>query len=568
MAFSISLSLDSLGRLILSVPYTRQVRTETVNVARAILPTNVSLSDAVGHPIVHQSLVSGESNGESNVVSFLAPIRRGKDTTYLMLTAERTIGGGPPEAVESGLFDTSGNLVLYSGQGEPPDWRKSARDGDAAVVPVAALPGFVTAVYSPQTQIRNTLLISLVGISALSLVSLTCLGVAARRLLWWIAKLQWKLNHMRGHIQKHVQDLAHDFQNRILTLRTLTGDVTGRLTFDQLQRLSGAVTDLGSYTDQLSTDLVRDAFGSNLAFGSAEGPAKHIGTYLRGTLETIAVEQARGFGHPIPIRFSEACAGTEPFVGISRAALTRITSNLLRNAIEACKLTNADEISLFVFPEGGSTVVQVIDNGCGIPDEDRERIFDPGFSTKGEGRGKGLASSVDLAKTWGATIDVKPPPSGRGAVLAFRMVTRPTPSWFVNSIALSDKSVLVVVDDEGDVFQYWTKALSDRFEGIVLAHERRPRLISLSSPAELRGNREGALDCGSLFLIDYRFKDDPTTGIDLIAELNLERKAILVTHFVDQPQVISAVESLNIRMLPKLYLLNAKFPISIGGGDD
>jgi hypothetical protein len=121
-----------------------------------------------------------------------------------------------------------------------------------------------------------------------------------------------------------------------------------------------------------------------------------------------------------------------------------------------------------------------------------------------------------------------------------------------------------IVDDEGDVFDYWNKTIAGRLEGIALPQDRRPRLIGISGPAELRPNRDNALKEGTLFLVDYKFKDELTTGIELIEELGLEEKAILVTNHIEQPDVMAAVARLKIRMLPKTYMLNAKFPLDIG----
>jgi anti-sigma regulatory factor (Ser/Thr protein kinase) len=374
---------------------------------------------------------------------------------------------------------------------------------------------------------------------------------------------------MQDHLLEDAQQLAHDFQTPILNLRTLTTDLTGKLSLEQLQRLSAAVTDMSGFADQLATDFVREAFES--LDGSALREAKGhtgAGTYLRGTLETIAQDQGTGFGHKIAVLFSTISPVKEPFVDMSRAALTRIVSNLLKNSIDACRVAGTDNIAIRVIPEHEATLVQIIDNGCGIPDAHREHIFEPTFSTKGERRGKGLASALDLAKAWNATIETSAPESGSGSIFELRLKNRETPSWFVNAIKLSDKTVLVVVDDEGEVFEYWRKTLSARLEGINLPEERRPRLVGLRSAAELRENRDQALEQGTLFLIDYSFKNDEITGTQLIEELRLERNAILVTNFIEQRDVLSAVERLGIRMLPKVYLLNSKFPIDIGGGDD
>ena len=92
-----------------------------------------------------------------------------------------------------------------------------------------------------------------------------------------------------------------------------------------------------------------------------------------------------------------------------------------------------------------------------------------------------------------------------------------------------------------------------------------PRLMSLGGPSELVNNKDNALQLGTVFLVDYEFKDEAMTGIELIQQLGLEQKAILVTNHFEQPDVLQAVETFGLRLLPKTYMLNAKFPIDIQG---
>jgi signal transduction histidine kinase len=557
--------MDDAGLIIFLVPYSDQVRTRELNLARAILPTGFSLKAVVGRPFSHQPIVLGGPRA----VSVIYQIQRTDQTRYLIVTA-RQASSMPDRSADAGcgIVDSSDNLLMYSGD-ETLIAPGSTIETEATVIPISSLPGYRAVVRTRAPQIKGFFVFSWTGISLTLLAFLSCSAWASRRLVLWIGRLQWKLNRMQGHLLEDAQQLAHDFQTPILNLRTLTTDLTGKLSLEQLQRLSAAVTDMSGFADQLATDFVREAFES--LDGSALREAKGhtgAGTYLRGTLETIAQDQGTGFGHKIAVLFATIPPVKEPFVDISRAALTRIVSNLLKNSIDACRVAGTDNITIRVIPEHEATLVQIIDNGCGIPDAHREHIFEPTFSTKGERRGKGLASALDLAKAWNATIETSAPESGTGSIFELRLKNRETPSWFVNAIKLSDKTVLVVVDDEGEVFEYWRKTLSARLEGINLPEERRPRLVGLRSAAELRENRDQALEQGTLFLIDYSFKNDEITGTQLIEELRLERNAILVTNFIEQRDVLSAVERLGIRMLPKVYLLNSKFPIDIGGGDD
>ncbi len=72
-------------------------------------------------------------------------------------------------------------------------------------------------------------------------------------------------------------------------------------------------------------------------------------------------------------------------------------------------------------PDGVECVVA--DNGCGIPEADRERIFDPFFTSKppGEGTGLGLANAVRLAEELDGQLELVPPPEGARTAFALRL---------------------------------------------------------------------------------------------------------------------------------------------------
>jgi len=74
--------------------------------------------------------------------------------------------------------------------------------------------------------------------------------------------------------------------------------------------------------------------------------------------------------------------------------LKQVFINLLFNSIEAVKKGGEIEVQLRVNGEPGIAEVKIIDNGCGIPEEIRSRIFDPFFSTKTNKKNTGLGLSI------------------------------------------------------------------------------------------------------------------------------------------------------------------------------
>ena len=62
---------------------------------------------------------------------------------------------------------------------------------------------------------------------------------------------------------------------------------------------------------------------------------------------------------------------------------------------------------------GDTILISVKDNGSGIPDHIKEKIFQPFFTTKptGSGTGLGLSLSYDIAKAHGGELKVERPPA-------------------------------------------------------------------------------------------------------------------------------------------------------------
>jgi len=78
--------------------------------------------------------------------------------------------------------------------------------------------------------------------------------------------------------------------------------------------------------------------------------------------------------------------------------------NLITNSIQA--MDNEGKIDITVEEQQDHVLINVIDNGLGIPDELISKIFDPLFTTKETGTGLGLLSCQAIVKQHGGKIDV------------------------------------------------------------------------------------------------------------------------------------------------------------------
>ncbi|HSN68298.1 MAG TPA: ATP-binding protein, partial [Thermoanaerobaculia bacterium] len=83
--------------------------------------------------------------------------------------------------------------------------------------------------------------------------------------------------------------------------------------------------------------------------------------------------------------------------------IRRALINLLDNAMEA---TDAGSVSLSAREAERTIVIEVSDTGRGVPDQDKEKLFLPHFSTKGRGTGLGLAIVHRIVHDHEGTISV------------------------------------------------------------------------------------------------------------------------------------------------------------------
>jgi signal transduction histidine kinase len=100
-----------------------------------------------------------------------------------------------------------------------------------------------------------------------------------------------------------------------------------------------------------------------------------------------------------------------PPVRLPSNRITQIVLNLLLNAADALsgRPWSANVVELRLETVGGWAVIEVKDNGPGLDDDVRERLFEVGATTKGNSLGLGLAICRDLVRQSGGEISVSSP---------------------------------------------------------------------------------------------------------------------------------------------------------------
>ncbi|HSU39607.1 MAG TPA: ATP-binding protein, partial [Polyangiaceae bacterium] len=106
---------------------------------------------------------------------------------------------------------------------------------------------------------------------------------------------------------------------------------------------------------------------------------------------------------------------------IDRQMLRRVVINLVQNAVQALAQTKRPgHVVVRLGRQGGSLVLDVDDDGPGIPPELRAAVFDPYVTTKTDGTGLGLAIVKKIVVEHHGTISAEQSPEG-GARLRVRL---------------------------------------------------------------------------------------------------------------------------------------------------
>lgn len=92
------------------------------------------------------------------------------------------------------------------------------------------------------------------------------------------------------------------------------------------------------------------------------------------------------------------------WMNADKTHMTRLFTNLLRNAMQAIPDTRKGQITVQVNLQDKNCIVSVNDNGEGIPLQMQSKIFTPNFTTKSSGTGLGLAMCKNIVEQCGGMI--------------------------------------------------------------------------------------------------------------------------------------------------------------------
>jgi signal transduction histidine kinase len=254
-----------------------------------------------------------------------------------------------------------------------------------AQVEVARIDLATTAADFLTNHARNSLLVAL-----LSGVVIVVLSVYAI----WSARRQLELENL-ARLGSLSAVLAHEIRNPLGAIKGFV-QLAGEKADPEVVALLDPVLEETGRLEKLVSDL--------LLFGRPQHPVMRPiewAPYAQA-LEAYVREAIAGR----PIRFE--CQADPLTLETDPDLLKQVLLNLLRNAVEAAAGGPDAEVRLSVSPGRGGTVIAVEDNGPGIAESVRGRLFEPFNTTKASGTGLGLPIAKRLTEALGGRIAVRP----------------------------------------------------------------------------------------------------------------------------------------------------------------
>jgi two-component system nitrogen regulation sensor histidine kinase NtrY len=206
------------------------------------------------------------------------------------------------------------------------------------------------------------------------------------------------LDERQNAWREMAQQVAHEIKNPLTPMK---------LNIQYLQQaINSNHPDIINLTKRVSSSIIEQIDNLNYIASEFSNFAKMPENKteridLKSMLERIILLFAGNHNLRITHSFPEESV----VVFADKSQMLRIFTNIVQNAVESLATEERPgHVDIQLLLHADSVTIQVADNGSGIPEEVKAKIFDPYFTTKSSGTGLGLAMSKKIIELWGGTI--------------------------------------------------------------------------------------------------------------------------------------------------------------------
>lgn len=192
-----------------------------------------------------------------------------------------------------------------------------------------------------------------------------------------------------------VRTLAHEVRNPLSNIHMSLEQLAG-LTRDEDRIYLDIIDRNGKRINDLITELLTSSKPADMVLERLV--LQHvIDESIASALDRLTLKQIK-----LKVNYPQQAT----YIRGDKGKLQIAFLNIIINAIEAMD-AEPRELKIMVTPTEESHQVEISDTGCGIPPENLSKLFEPFFTSKRNGIGLGLASTLNILQAHNASIEVK-----------------------------------------------------------------------------------------------------------------------------------------------------------------
>ncbi len=188
------------------------------------------------------------------------------------------------------------------------------------------------------------------------------------------------------------KQVAHEIKNPLTPMR---------LSIQHLQRaLQSGQDNIAPLTEKVARTLLEQI--DNLSFIASEFSNFAVMPKTQNEevcLNDVIRNVAALFNETANVQLDVHLPGNDLLVWADKNQMVRVLNNILKNALQAIPDDTEGLIAIALEQKEGKALLSIRDNGAGIPESYRDKVFVPNFTTKSSGMGIGLAITKNIVES-------------------------------------------------------------------------------------------------------------------------------------------------------------------------
>lgn len=202
-----------------------------------------------------------------------------------------------------------------------------------------------------------------------------------------------------GTLGQVTAGVAHEINQPVAAIRAYAENAATFLARGKQEKATENLKQIVSLTERVAT-ITAELRG----FARRKTPAVAATSLAEAIDASLLLARHRLIGSKTAVKWDRKAAAIA--VRADRVRLEQVFLNLIQNSLDALEGSGNGEIAIGIAGEGQSVIIDFIDNGPGLPEALKPKVFTPFSTGKDHGLGLGLAIVRDIVREFGGEIEL------------------------------------------------------------------------------------------------------------------------------------------------------------------